>query len=404
MQNKYKIIINYIKKQYKIFSLRKKLFVFAIIAAPITSTGVGMTLYIDNSAEIIQSPIFESEPVLNLDELLTIRFKESISDSQKYESMISTYPSSTLSFFWNTDNTMLKIIPKTIWKPATTYSISFPYNSYEYTTEKSILFSFTTVPYPSVLKTSIDNSNNSYATVNSSIDILLDKEIDKFNIQVVTRPFIKTEQNYNPTNKILSIKILDLNPAENFKTSHSLTVFANHKRQSKASFYPIYSSTFNTILEKPSSWPTAHAERLTLSQSTTAPKIKKGKYIDINTEAQITTLFENGEGVKSFVNSTGADDTPTPLGEFEIYNKHPYALSNMFQVYLPYWMAFTEDGLYGFHDLIVWPEGHEDKPEGGKESLTSIGNAVSPGCVRHDAQNSQFIYDWTDVGTKVVIY
>jgi lipoprotein-anchoring transpeptidase ErfK/SrfK len=76
----------------------------------------------------------------------------------------------------------------------------------------------------------------------------------------------------------------------------------------------------------------------------------------------------------------------------------------MFQVYLPHWLAFTPDGLYGFHGLIVWPKGHEEMPSGGKESIKSIGNAVSAGCVRHDAENSQFLYKWAEIGTQVVIY
>jgi lipoprotein-anchoring transpeptidase ErfK/SrfK len=155
---------------------------------------------------------------------------------------------------------------------------------------------------------------------------------------------------------------------------------------------------------EPHEWPEEFAKRIEIAKRSTEPKIKEGKYIDVNLAAQVTTLFENGLFIASFINSSGAMETPTPIGTFQIHNKNPYALSGMFGVYLPYWMAFTEDGKYGFHDLIVWPEGHKDMPQGGKESERSLGNAVSPGCVRHDAKNSTFIYDWSDVGTPVMIY
>jgi len=402
IQKKYKKISTKLKEFQNFLSLKRKTIVWGIIAVPLTSAGAGMTIYIDNTSNIAQTPIFAQEAVIDLDESVDVEFAVPIQNTEHYEASVVVYPQTNMTFIWNEKQTLLTIIPKTTWNPQTEYSIAFPHNSYEATVEQSTIFSFETVAYPTAIDTSLSESNNRYVDEGDDIVIVFDNDIADFDVHAVTRPILKTEQVYDEQTRTLRVQIKER--AQNYKGFHSLTLFAKHKKQQKAQFYPIYSLTFNTLLPKPDNWPKIHVDRLNIAKLSTAPSITDGKYIDVNLDAQITTLFENGEFIANFVSSAGAIDTPTPTGEFEIYNKHPYALSNMFQVYLPYWMAFTADGKYGFHDLVVWPEGHEDMPSGGKESERSIGSAVSPGCVRHDADNSQFIYNWTDVGTQVVIY
>lgn len=401
IQKQYKKIIIKLKK-IKDFLILKKTFVFGIIVVPFTSVGAGMTIYIDNLSNTAESPVFVQESVINLDESITVEFTTPIQDIEHYKSVVGIYPKTNMTFAWNDDQTLLTITPKTIWQPETKYSIAFPHDSRRANEEQSTIFSFETVAYPVVINTSLAESNNRYIDEGDDIVIVFDHNITDFDVHAVTRPMIDTEQVYNEEERTLRIHVKE--QVWDYKGFHSLTLFAKHKKQQKAQFYPIYSLTFNTLLPKPEIWPKIHADRLNIAKLSTSPRIKNGKYIDVNLDAQITTLFEDGKFVANFVNSAGAIDTPTPTGEFKIYNKYPYALSSMFGVYLPYWMAFTPDGLYGFHDLVVWPEGHEEMPSGGKESVRSIGNAVSSGCVRHDADNSQFIYNWTEIGTKVVIY
>jgi len=402
IQKQYKKYVTKLKNIQFISVFRRKIIMFSIIAVPLTSAGAGMTIYIDNLANVAQEPIFAQETVINLDENIIVQFAAPIHDINQYESVVATYPQTNMIFTWRNKNTTLIITPKTIWRPETQYSIAFPYNSREADSSQSAMFSFETVAYPEVVKTNISKENNQYVNKGEEILITLDKNIDDFDVHAVTRPILETEQVYDPETRILHVKVTE--QAQNYRGFHSLTLFAKHKSQSDAQFYPIDSVTFNTLLPRPDVWPEQFDDRLAIAAKSTAPQIKIGKYIDVNLEAQITTLFENGKFVTNFVDSAGATGTPTPIGEYQIYNKHPYALSNMFQVYLPYWLAFTSDGLYGFHGLIVWPKGHEDMPSGGKESERNIGNAVSAGCVRHDAEDSIFLYEWADVGTKVVIY
>lgn len=397
-----KKIIKKLKQIYNFLILKKKVFVFGIIALPLTSAGAGMTIYIDNLSNIAENPIFAQESVVNLNESINVKFARSIQDVKHYESTIKIYPETNTIFTWNNDQTILTITPKTIWQPETKYSIALPHNSRKAAEEISTFFSFETISYPRVIETNIPKENNQYINEGEEILITFDRNVVDFDLQAVMRPVLQSEQNYDEQTKTLHVKILE--QTQVYKGFHDLTLFAKHKNQKNTQYYPIDSMTFNTLLPQPEIYPKQFDKRLKVAAESTAPKIKTGKYIDVNLKAQITTLFEDGKFITNFVDSTGAVETPTPPGEYQIYNKNPYALSNMFQVYLPYWMAFTPDGLYGFHGLIVWPEGHEDMPQGGKESKRNIGSAVSAGCVRHDAQNSKFLYDWADVGTKVVIY
>lgn len=389
----------YLKKYQIFFGLKKRIAVFSMMILPIGSVSAGMTIYIDNTVYEYQKPIVANDTVINLDENIIINFAVPIADTQEYEKNITVYPQTQLMYFWGNEGGRLTIVPKSIWDPDTKYSVFFPHHS-EKNDPIATVFSFETVSYPKIIETNIDSDK--YIAEGQDIVVKFDSLIDDFDVHAVSRPAIETTQFYDKESKQLHITL-----GENAKSRsgfHTLTIFAKHKKQDRANYYPLTAVSFNAFLPQPELWPKEHQERVEIAKKSTAPKILDGKYIDVNLQAQITTLFEDGEFVANFVSSTGAKDTPTPTGTFEIYNKDPYALSNMFQVYLPYWMAFTEDGKYGFHDLIVWPEGHEDMPSGGKESERSIGNAVSPGCVRHDAQNSKFIYDWADIGTPVVIY
>ena len=108
-------------------------------------------------------------------------------------------------------------------------------------------------------------------------------------------------------------------------------------------------------------------------------------------------LFQELGGVviASHVVSSGKASTPTPVGAFTILNKHQRAWSRSAKLWMPYWMAFRADG-YGFHELPEWPGGK-------KEGKAHLGTPVSHGCVRIGEGVAKTLYDWTPVGTKVVI-
>lgn len=108
------------------------------------------------------------------------------------------------------------------------------------------------------------------------------------------------------------------------------------------------------------------------------------------------TLYQDGVSKGSYIISSGSSYHPTPTGEYSINSKALKAYSAAYSLYMPYWMAFI-DSRYGIHEL---PE----TASGVKEGASSLGVPVSHGCIRLGVGAAKRVYDFTPVGTRVVIY
>ncbi len=93
--------------------------------------------------------------------------------------------------------------------------------------------------------------------------------------------------------------------------------------------------------------------------------------------------------------STGTYDMATPLGQFQIDNKHPKAWSANYGLWMPWWMSL-QHGYFGIHELPEWPGGI-------KEGQNHLGQRVSHGCVRLGVGPAKLVYDWARLGTPVFI-
>ncbi len=124
------------------------------------------------------------------------------------------------------------------------------------------------------------------------------------------------------------------------------------------------------------------------------------KYIEVNLTSQTLAYYENGtlKGIHRV--STGKWATPTPVGTFAVKNKVPIAYSKPYDLYMEWWMAFSQDGSYGLHALPFWKQ-----PNGGKryEGAGHIGTPVSHGCIRQTLEDAKALYQWTDIGTPVMV-
>ena len=87
---------------------------------------------------------------------------------------------------------------------------------------------------------------------------------------------------------------------------------------------------------------------------------------------------------------------PTPVGTFSINSKNPRGYSSTYDLYMPYWMAFI-GSKYGLHELPEWANGK-------KEGQDHLGKPVSHGCIRFGVGDAAAVYDWTEIGTPVVIH
>lgn len=99
--------------------------------------------------------------------------------------------------------------------------------------------------------------------------------------------------------------------------------------------------------------------------------------------------------IGSFPVSAGKALMPTPKGNFKIINKHPKAWSS-YGLWMPYWLG-VGTGRFGFHELPIWPSGY-------REGENHLGIAVSHGCIRLGIGPAEFLYNWVEVGTPVLIY
>ena len=149
--------------------------------------------------------------------------------------------------------------------------------------------------------------------------------------------------------------------------------------------------------------PQAHAEdcslfvRIEPAYASQQPKIREGKYIDVNLSTQSMSIFEDGKLLDSYLVSTGKMGKETPRGTHAIANKSPRVWSKKYGVYLPYWMAIMPNGVFGIHELPECPDGE-------KEGANELGVAVSHGCVRLGIGAAERVYNWAEIGTPVVVY
>lgn len=123
---------------------------------------------------------------------------------------------------------------------------------------------------------------------------------------------------------------------------------------------------------------------------------KDGKAIMIDLSDQKLSYYQDGFRLATHQVSTGAWGYPTPIGEFAVINKIPRAYSKKYGLYMPWWMAFAGKGTYGLHELPEWPNGY-------KEGANHLGTPVSHGCIRLGVGPAKELYDWAEVGTKVIV-
>lgn len=157
-----------------------------------------------------------------------------------------------------------------------------------------------------------------------------------------------------------------------------LLIFLN-KKESEILTYPFGASVWEKFL------------------ASISPVFKGGliKKIEVDLSQQKMRLFEGEKKVSEFSVSTGCRETPTPTGEFKIYNKHIMIYSKLANCWLPFWVGFTSDGLYGFHEVPICREG--------RRGLEELGKPASIGCVRLGIGDSEIFYKWVEIGTPVLI-
>ncbi len=124
------------------------------------------------------------------------------------------------------------------------------------------------------------------------------------------------------------------------------------------------------------------------------------KMILVDLSDQTMQAYLDDKVIREFPVSTGAAKTPTPVGETQISLKQEVRVGHKAPHYImPKFMMFRAGG-YGMHAL---PSLGNDGGWFWTEARNHIGIPVSHGCIRLLPEDADFMYEFTPVGTKVVV-
>lgn len=125
------------------------------------------------------------------------------------------------------------------------------------------------------------------------------------------------------------------------------------------------------------------------------------RYIEVDLSQQKMYFFIGNQLHKSYDVSTGGE-YPTPVGEYHILNKATLAFSGIYNVWMPYWMAFAyagDVGAYlGVHEIAY------ARDELGKSFYRYgdyIGEKMTGGCIALSPGDSKEVYNLSDVGMLI---
>lgn len=136
------------------------------------------------------------------------------------------------------------------------------------------------------------------------------------------------------------------------------------------------------------------------SGSVTDINLDGEKKILVDLSDQTLQLLLDGQVIRFFQVSTGASDTPTPVGETEVLLKQEIRVGTKPPHYImPKFMMFRSSG-YGIHAL---PSLGGDGGWFWTEARSHIGIPVSHGCIRLLPEDANFAYEFADIGTPVIV-
>lgn len=118
------------------------------------------------------------------------------------------------------------------------------------------------------------------------------------------------------------------------------------------------------------------------------------KFILVDLSEQKVRLYLEGKMIAEYLASTGRPGMETPTGTFRVLKKEKMHWSVTYGLYLPYALQFYNG--YYIHELPIWPGGYQEGAE-------HLGRPVSHGCVRVGSRAAREIYNFAEIGTKVII-
>ena len=345
--------------------------------------------------------ILEARPMLDVsvagvkpESVLGVTFPSSV-DVDGFADAVRLVPDTPVVFEWTNDDRKLLVKPVGHWLSGTRYSLLLPAGKTVWlgSIPETKLFFETWAP-PKVESVSpSDGARDVLLGAEDPVVVHLDRSAEdsfldfSFNGEKAVVYGIDSDKQ--------EFRILPRDTQSGVK--YSLIVRVRHRESSDASFETAYEGSFETLPPAPTVMAADFPTRLLNAKRYTVPVVATGKYIDINVETQVMTIFEDGKAVDAYMVSSGKRGMDTPKGNYTIHNKAPRPWSKAYGLYMPYWMALVASGKYGIHELPEWPGGY-------KEGANHLGTPVSHGCVRLGVGPAERVYNWADIGTPVTVH
>jgi lipoprotein-anchoring transpeptidase ErfK/SrfK len=131
-------------------------------------------------------------------------------------------------------------------------------------------------------------------------------------------------------------------------------------------------------------------------------ELGRGKVIVVSLARQELTAYMDGQPVLTTLVTTGRPALPTPPGNYTVLRKnHPWEMVSDFPQSSPYWypptwvqytLWFRSDG-YAIHDA-PWRSTYGPGTE----------ESGSHGCINTPMPIMETLYNWADVGTRVIVH
>ncbi len=118
------------------------------------------------------------------------------------------------------------------------------------------------------------------------------------------------------------------------------------------------------------------------------------KLVVVDSREQELDYRAGGVVIEKFKVSTGVPKSPTPKGVFTVTAKAQKAWSR-YGLWMPNWLGLGS-GKFGIHELPIWPDGR-------REGESHLGKPASHGCIRLGRDDSRVLYEFAELGTKVII-
>ncbi len=326
---------------------------------------------------------------------LVIDFSRAIR-SESLAGKITLVPALAFRTEWQDFGKRLIITPEENWALDASYRLSIGQGKTSWFIPTPVFsFSILSPRLPKLVSiTPADGAADVLLGVEDPIKVEFDRSVKDFYIDFQFDPLVEVVYQNNPEKTVFEILPKDPLPAGK---EYQLRIRSRFRSATDDQYQSIAATTFTTLPPKPVAVSRDYATRIEEAKRFTRARKSEGKYIDVNTAAQVMTLFENGRAVDAYMISSGKPGMDTPKGEFAIHNQALRPWSKKYSLYMPHWQAITPDGLYGIHELPEWPGGY-------KEGANHLGTPVSHGCIRLGVGSAKRVYEWSTVGTPVVIY